>query len=277
MKWLAITLIVYFVIPFLVTQDWMSILANSFIPHIERNKEFIAIIVAILGTTISPYLFVWEASMEVEEIDIEREEKIKHHHRLPTLKNKVNLMRKGNAAGMIFSSLATFFIMLTAGTILFNWWIHNIATVQDAANALTPLAWKWSYALFAVGVLWTWFLTIPVLAGACSYIISEVAGRKWSINQNRTRGKSFYLVIMVSVLLGAVMNLLHVDPIKSLIWSAVWYGLIAPVLIAIILHICNNKSVMWEYTNGRKSNTLWIITFLLMSVAAIAMIYTSIF
>lgn len=114
MKWLAISLAVYFVIPFLVSQNRVAILSNAFIPHIQRNKEFIAIIVAILGTTISPYLFVRQASMEVEETAAEHEEKVKHHHRLPTLKNKVHLMRRGNAVGMIFSNVATFFIILTA-------------------------------------------------------------------------------------------------------------------------------------------------------------------
>lgn len=164
MKWLAIVLVVYMVIPFLMHQNWMSILSSAFIPHIEFNKEFIAIIVAILGTTISPYLFVWEASMEVEEVkELDRENK-KDHTIFPPMKRRVRLMQEGNAIGMIFSNVATFFIILTAGTILFSHGITNIGTVQDAANALRPLAGEWSYLLFAIGVIGTGFLTIPVLA-----------------------------------------------------------------------------------------------------------------
>lgn len=275
MKWLALTLAVYFIIPFLVQQDRLAIFEAAFTPHIQLNKEFIAILVAILGTTISPYLFVREASMELEWLTLEQKEKIKKRHRLPSLKNRVRLMKKWNATGMIFSSLAMFFIMLTAWTILFNWGIHNIQTVQDAANALRPIAWDWSYALFATGIMGTWFLTIPVLAGVCSYIISETIGRKGWISTSRSEWKSFYIVIIASVLVGAVMNLLHIDPIQSLIWSAIWYGLIAPVMIAIILHMCNNKKVMWDFTNKRITNIFWGIAFLLMAVAAIALLYTS--
>jgi hypothetical protein len=134
--------------------------------------------VAILWTTISPYLFVRQSSMEVEEETQMRSEKVKLHHRLPSMKRRMSLMQKWNAIGMVFSNIATYFIILTAGTILFQNGIHNIATVQDAADALRPLAGDRSYALFAIGVIGTWLLTIPVLAGACSYILSEVLGRE---------------------------------------------------------------------------------------------------
>ena len=157
---------------------------------------------------------------------------------------------------MVFSNIATYFIILTAGTILFSHGIHNIATVQDAANALRPLAGNWSYALFAIGVIGTGFLTIPVLAGACSYIISETFHRKGSINARWKNGKPFYLVIIIAVLAGAMMNLLGIDPIKSLIRTAILYGLTAPLLIAVILHICNNQKVMGKYTNGKLSNIM---------------------
>jgi Mn2+/Fe2+ NRAMP family transporter len=176
----------------------------------------------------------------------------------------------------VFSNIATYFIILTAGTILFQNGIHNIATVQDAADALRPLAGDRSYALFAIGVIGTWLLTIPVLAGACSYILSEVLGREGSINSKWKNWKSFYLVIIISVLIWSLMNLLGIDPIKSLIWTAILYGLTAPVLIAIIIHICNNPKVMWNNTNKRLSNTLGLICLALMAAAAIAMIVTSV-
>ena len=274
LKRLAITLSVYFIIPFMVHQNWLEVMYSSFIPHFEWSKEYIGILVAILWTTISPYLFVWEASMEVEEENQLRTEKVKEHHRLPSMKRRIWLMQKGNAIWMVFSNIATYFIILTAGTILFHNGIHNIDTVQDAANALRPLAGDWSYALFAIGIIGTWLLTIPVLAWACSYIVSEVFGWEWSINSNWRNWRSFYLVIIVSVLLGSIMNFLGIDPIKSLIWTAILYGLTAPILIAIVIHICNNPKVMGENTNKLLSNTLWIICFVLMSVAAIAMFIT---
>jgi Mn2+/Fe2+ NRAMP family transporter len=175
--------------------------------------------------------------------------------------------------GMLFSNLVMFFIILTTGTVLFKAGIHQIDTVEQAAQALKPLAGNFAYSLFAVGVIGTGLLAIPVLSGSLSYIISETFGWKQGLDKKFHEAKAFYLVIAVSLILGLLMNYIGISPIKALIYSAILYGLTAPILIAIIIHIANNKKVMGEYTNGKLSNILGFATLILMTVAAVVMLY----
>lgn len=271
MKRLTITLAVYIIIPFLVNNNYLEILKFTFIPHITRNKDFLMILVAILWTTISPYLFFWEASVEVEDEKEEIQEAKDVHKKMPSMLQREKTMQKDNFFGMLFSNIAMYFIILTAWSVLFKNGITNVATVQDVASALKPLAWNWSYALFAIWVIWTWFIAIPVLAWACSYIVSETFNRWWWVNADWKTWRSFYLVIIISVLLGALLNIFWFDPIKMLIWTAILYWIIAPPLILILLHISNNKKIMWNFTNNKRSNILWILCLLVMTVAVIAM------
>ena len=175
--------------------------------------------------------------------------------------------------GMLFSNLVMFFIILTTGTVLFNGGIHQINTVEQAAQALKPLAGNFAYALFAIGIIGTGFLAIPVLSGSLSYIITETFGWEQGLDKKFHEAKAFYLVISVSLVLGLLMNYIGISPVKALIYSAILYGLTAPILIAIILHIANNKKVMGEYTNGKLSNILGFTTLVVMTVAAVVMIY----
>jgi len=175
--------------------------------------------------------------------------------------------------GMLFSNIVMFFIILTTGTVLFNAGIHQIDTVEQAAQALKPLAGNFAYILFATGVIGTGLLAIPVLSGSLSYIITETFGWEEGLDKKFHEAKAFYAVIAISLILGLLMNELGISPVKALIYSAILYGLTAPVLIAIILHIANNKKVMGEYTNGKLSNTLGIATLILMTAAAVVMIY----
>ena len=175
--------------------------------------------------------------------------------------------------GMLFSNLVMFFIILTTGTVLFNGGIHQIDTVEQAARALKPLAGNFAYVLFAVGVIGTGFLAIPVLSGSLSYIITETFGWQQGLDKKFYEAKAFYIVIAISLISGLLMNEIGISPVKALIYSAILYGLTAPVLIAIIMHIANNKKVMGEYTNGRLSNIFGFATLLLMTTAAVAMIY----
>jgi Mn2+/Fe2+ NRAMP family transporter len=175
--------------------------------------------------------------------------------------------------GMLFSNIVMFFIILTTGTVLFNAGIHQIDTVEQAAQALKPLAGHFAYILFAVGVIGTGLLAIPVLSGSLSYIISETFEWEQGLDKEFHEAKAFYLVIAVSLILGLLMNYIGISPIKALIYSAILYGLTAPILIAIILHIANNKKIMSEYTNGKLSNILGFATLILMTVAAVVMIY----
>jgi NRAMP (natural resistance-associated macrophage protein)-like metal ion transporter len=237
LKYLCIVMLVYFVVPFLYKQDISQILQSTFIPRLEFSKEYLAILVGILGTTISPYLFFWQASVEVEEM----QHKQKH---LMVNKRIIHAMEKDVDFGMGFSGFVMYFIILTTGTVLYGAGIHQIDTVEQAAQALKPLAGELAYVLFATGVIGTGLIAIPVLSGALSYIYSETFGWEQGLDKKFHEAKGFYVIIMISLLLGLSMNYIGISPIQALIYTAILYGVTAPVLIGIILHISNNKEIM---------------------------------
>jgi len=264
LKYLCMVLLVYLIIPFLYKQDLPAILKATFIPTIKFDKDFISILVAILGTTISPYLFFWQATMEVE-----RQKK----KRLIVNKIIISEMKQDVDFGMLFSNVVMFFLILTTGTVLFNGGIHQIDTVEQAAQALKPLAGNSAYLLFAVGVIGTGLLAIPVLSGSLSYIVTETFGWKNGLDKKFHEAKVFYVIIGISLVLGLLMDHVGISPVKALIYSAILYGLTAPVLIAIILHISNNKKIMGKFTNGERANILGFAALILMTVAAVTLIY----
>ncbi len=266
LKYLCIVLLVYLVVPFLYHQDWLDIAKNTFIPTIQFNKNFISVLVGILGTTISPYLFFWQASMEVEEM----EHKKKH---LIVNKKIIHDMKQDVDFGMSFSGVVMFFIILTTGTVLFKGGIHQIDTVEQAAAALKPLAGNFAYLLFAIGVIGTGLLAIPVLSGSLSYIITETFGWEQGLDKKFHEAKAFYIVMAISLILGLSLNYIGISPVKALIYTAILYGLTAPVLIAIILHISNNKTVMGKFTNSRTSNVLGFAALGIMTAAAVVLLY----
>jgi Mn2+/Fe2+ NRAMP family transporter len=182
-------------------------------------------------------------------------------------------MKKDVDFGMLFSNLVMFFIILTTGSVLFNAGIHQIDTVEQAAKALKPLSGNAAYLLFAVGIIGTGFLAIPVLSGSLSYIITESFGWKEGLDKKFHNAKAFYVIIGISLILGLSLNYIGVSPIKALIYSAILYGLTAPVLIAIIIHIANNKKIMGKNTNGKISNILGIAALTLMTIAGFLLIY----
>lgn len=175
--------------------------------------------------------------------------------------------------GMGFSGLVMFFIILTTGTVLYNSGIHQIDTVEQAALALKPLAGNFAYLLFSIGVIGTGLLAIPVLSGSLSYIITETFGWQQGLDKKFHEAKAFYIVITISLLLGLSLNYVGISPIKALIYTAILYGLTAPVLIAIILHICNNKKVMGEFTNSKTLNIMGIAALIIMTLAGGALLY----
>ncbi len=266
LKYLCIVLLVYLIVPFLFKQDCMDIIKHTFIPTIEFNSAFLSILVGILGTTISPYLFFWQASMEVEEMSHKKRHLIVNKKIIHDMKQDVDF-------GMTFSGVVMFFIILTTGTVLFKGGIHQIDTVEQAAAALKPLAGNFAYLLFAIGVIGTGLLAIPVLSGSLSYIITETFGWEQGLDKKFHEAKAFYLVMAVSLLLGLSLNYVGISPVKALLYTAILYGMTAPVLIAIILHISNNKAVMGKFTNSKISNILGGIAFVVMTVAAIALLY----
>lgn len=266
LKYLCIVMLVYFVVPFLSTQNFSEIMKATFIPSIQWDKNFIAIIVGILGTTISPYLFFWQASVEVEEM------KSKKKH-LIVNKKLIHSMNQDVDFGMTISGFVMYFIILTTGTVLFKGGIHQIDTVEQAAMALKPLAGDLAYFLFALGVIGTGLIAIPVLSGSISYIITETFGWEQGLDKKFHEAKGFYVIIAISLVLGLSLNYIGITPIQSLIYTAILYGLTAPVLIAIILHISNNKKIMGENVNGLAANILGFAALIIMTVAAVALIY----
>ncbi|MHB1148169.1 MAG: NRAMP family divalent metal transporter, partial [Lutibacter sp.] len=236
LKWLCLSLLLYMIVPFMVKQDWGLIAKNTFIPEIKFNKNFISILVAILGTTISPYLFFWQATMEAEDMAHSTRKVIVNKRVLGNMKTDVNI-------GMFLSNVVMFFIILTAGSVLFPAGITQIDTVDQAAKALEPLAGKLTYLIFAIGILGTGLLAIPVLAGSQSYMLAETFGWKAGLDQKFPKAKPFYIAIIISLLVGLSLDFFGISPIKALLYTAISYGLTAPVLIAIILHIGNNKKI----------------------------------
>jgi len=244
-------------------------------------------LVAILGTTISPYLFFWQATMEAEDrnsgqtqlivdktfVDIHTVNIVSDKRQDRYFKALIHRMTKDVNFGMLMSNLVMFFIILATGTALFSHGIRNIDTVEQAAKALEPVAGRASYLLFAIGVVGTGLLAIPVLCGSLSYIVSETFSWKGSLNDKFYQAKPFYIVIIISLIIGLFINYLGISPIQALLYTSILYGVTAPVIIAIVLHISNNKKIMKQYTNNRLSNILGILTLLLMTVSAVYLIY----
>ncbi len=266
LKYMCIVLLVYLIVPFLHKQDMSAILKAAFIPSLKFDRDFILILVGILGTTISPYLFFWQASVEVEEM------KHKKRH-LVVDKKIIHEMKQDVDFGMSFSGLVMFFIILTTGTVLFNAGIHRIDTVEQAAMALKPLAGNMAYLLFSIGVIGTGLIAIPVLSGSLSYIITETFGWEQGLDKKFHEAKAFYVIIAISLIIGLSLNYVGISPIKALIYTAVLYGLTAPVLIAIILHICNNKKIMGDHVNSRTLNLLGFFALMIMTAAAAVLLY----
>ncbi len=266
MKYICLVLLVYLFVPFLVKQDISAIAMSTFIPHFSFSREYLAVLVGVLGTTISPYLFFWQTSMEIEVFHEKKKHIILDKFILPHMKKDIKY-------GMFFSVLVMYFITLTAGTVLHNNAVFEINNVEDAAKALKPIAGNLAYVLFAIGVIGISFLAIPVLAGSVSYIIAETFNWKEGLNKKFHEAKEFYFVMIIATLGGLIIQLAGIDPVKALLYTAILYGMTAPVIIAIIIHICNNKKIMEEYTNKPVNNVIGTLALLLMTGSAILLLW----
>ena len=266
LKNLCVVMLVYFIVPFLYKQDISAIIKATFIPSFEWSKAYLMVLVGILGTTISPYLFFWQASVEVEEMKSRKKHLIVNKKIIHEMKNDVDF-------GMAISGLVMYFIILTTGSVLFPAGVTQIDTVEQAALALKPLAGDMTYLLFAIGVIGTGLIAIPVLSGSLSYIFTETFGWEQGLDKKFHEARGFYVIIAISLLVGLSINYIGLSPIKALIYTAILYGLTAPVLIGIILHISNNKSVMGEFVNDRKTNLVGFAALIIMSVAAGMLFY----
>lgn len=261
LKYLALTVFSYIIAAFFIDQDWHRIFVSTIIPHFEWNKGYLLNITAMLGTTISPYLFFWQASEEVEEEIVSG--KIRGMGKgIPKINNgDIAQMRSDTAVGMFISNVVTFFIITTAASTLGANGITEITSAAQVAEALRPFAGNASFLLFTLGILGTGLLAVPVLAGSAGYAIAEAFGWKASLGKSFLQARAFYFVIIVATLLGALVNFSSINAIMMLYYAAAFNGLLAPPLMVIILLIANNKKIMGSYVNSRLSNVFgWTIT-----------------
>lgn len=250
LKYMALTLLVYVITAFTIKGfPWGDVLKHAVTPSLSFTKEQFILITGILGTTISPYLFFWETSQEVEEKISEGKTTIQERQEIGP--QEIRKMRVDVWTGMFFSNLVMFFIVAVCAAVLFPKGITNIASAADAAAALKPLAGNYASLLFTIGILGTGLLGVPILAGSASYAVSESFGWKEGLNMRLRKAAYFYGIIIISMLIGLVINFIGLDPIKALIYAAVINGLAAPVILVLIVILSSNKSVMGDKTNGK--------------------------
>ena len=277
LKWLALSLLAYPLTLFIVHQPWATVLKTSIIPHFEFSFAFFFIITGVLGTTISPYMFFWEASQEVEE---DKEKHLITDTKSFISKISVQKMRFDNSFGMIFSEVATWSIIVVSATVLHNNGVKDIKTAADAAKAIEPLVHTFPHAgflsklIFSTGIIGLGLLAIPVLSGSAAYSVAEAFNWKASLNLKFKNARGFYAVIIAATLIGLTLNFIGIDPVKALVYAAVLNGVAAVPLLFLILKIAANESIMGEFRSGWLSKIFLWITFIAMGAAAAALFYT---
>lgn len=274
LKYLSFALFAYIFTAFIpsVGMDWRAAFHGLVVPSLALSKDQIILICGILGTTISPYLFYWQSNQEVEEEEDGGNLTIKARQNSVN-PNKIKDMKVDVWSGMFYSNVVMFFTVSVCAAVLNKAGITNINSAADAANALRPIAGDNAYLLFAIGIVGIGLLAIPVLAGSISYALSEMFSWKTGLNRQLKEASAFYGVIIFATLIGLGLNFIGLDPIKSLIYSAVANGLAAPLLLVLIVLLSSNKKIMGDYTSGPFSKILGWLCVLLMTVAGVATIY----
>jgi NRAMP (natural resistance-associated macrophage protein)-like metal ion transporter len=265
-KWITLVLFAYVLTAFFAGVDWRQALLGTFRPHLSWSRDSLETLVGILGTTISPYLFFWQASQEVEE---ERAQgKTTVAQRKGASGNDLRRLKTDVVTGMLASNLIMYFIILTTAATLNAHGTVKIETAKQAAEALRPLAGKAAYLLFTLGLIGTGMLGVPVLAGSCAYAISEAASWRGSLEQKPRGAKKFYGVLGAAMAIGLVIEFTGLDAVKMLFWSAVVNGVLAPPLILLIILLTNDAQVMGKRVNSTVQRILAWTTFALMTAAA---------
>ncbi|MEO6513642.1 MAG: divalent metal cation transporter [Candidatus Saccharimonadales bacterium] len=272
LKWLALVLFSYVASSLLAHLNWSDVLHSAYIPSIHFNKQEIIIICAILGTTISPYLFFWQTSQEVEEQILQGKTTLRERSRAIT-RSEVNSMRVDVWSGMFLSNAVMFFIIAACGGILYTHGITEITSAAQAAEALRPFAGDASYFLFAVGIIGTGLLAIPVLAGASSYTIAESFRWREGLYRKLGQASAFYGIIIISMAVGLAINFLGIDPIKALIYAAIANGLVAPIILLLIVRIASDKKIMGRWANSPLSSGIGWLTTIAMAASGIMAVY----
>jgi NRAMP (natural resistance-associated macrophage protein)-like metal ion transporter len=270
LKYLALVLLVYVAVGLMINLDWREVIMHTIVPSMTFSRDQIFLICAILGTTISPYLFFWQSSQEVEE-DIERG-KTTVHAREGASSTDITDMRIDVWSGMTISNIVMFFIIAVCGATLFSHGITTISTAADAASALRPIAGEWAYLLFALGMIGTGLLSVPVLAGSSAYALAEALHWREGLYRKPTQAYGFYGVVVFSMLIALVLNFVGIDPIKALIYAAVGNGIVAPVMLILIVLLSSRDDVMGTWKNTRLVATLGWVLVGIMSIASVATI-----
>jgi|RhiMetdeSRZDD1v2_1073273.scaffolds.fasta_scaffold116965_2 NRAMP (natural resistance-associated macrophage protein)-like metal ion transporter len=271
-KWLTLVLVAYVLTAFVARVDWRLAVRLTFIPHLEWSRGFFSVLVAILGTTISPYLFFWQAAQEVEE---ERAMGRNLAHRRGATRAELDACRNDVVTGMFASNAIMYFIIMTTAATLHAHGKTNIATAQEAAEALRPLAGAGAYWLFTLGLIGTGMLAVPVLAGSCAYAIAEASAWRGSLDRRPARAKKFYAVLAVSMVLGVALNYAGLNAIKLLFTTAVINGVLAPPLILLVVLLTSDRTVMGNAVNSRVVSFLGWLTFVVMLVAAFGLFFAA--
>jgi NRAMP (natural resistance-associated macrophage protein)-like metal ion transporter len=271
-KWLTVALFAYVGAAFFARPDLADVLRGTFVPTLRLDPSLMTNLVAILGTTISPYLFFWQASQEVEEeISIGRRTL---RARRGATDAELKYAGVDVISGMFFSNVVMYFVILATAATVFATGKADIRSAAEAAQALRPLAGDAGYILFAIGLIGSGFLAVPILTGSSAYAIAEALGWKHGLDERPRRAKLFYAMIIVPTLIGTLVNFLGINPIRALFWTAVINGLLAPPLLVVIMFIVNNRRIMGERVNGGWANVVGWTTTIVMFAAAIGLILT---
>lgn len=271
-KWLALTLFSYIGAAFLAKPHWGEVLKATFVPSFHMDNKYLMTIVAILGTTISPYLFFWQTSEEVEDEKSLGRDTVEK--RIGATKAELKYAEWDTVIGMAFCNVVFYFVILASAATLHVAGKTDIQSATEAAQALRPLAGNGATLLFALGLIGAGFLAVPVLTGSSAYAVSEAFGWRSGLDEKPKDARRFYTVIAVSTLVGMLINFLGINPIKALFWTAVLNGLIAPPLLLVIMLVANNRDVMGENVNGRAANIGGWAATVVMFAAAIGLLLT---
>ena len=270
-KWLTLALFAYVITAFFAHPQLLDVLKATFIPHVELSQGFVMALVAVLGTTISPYLFFWQASSEVDEMAATSDTNPLVHHRSGTAA-ELRAARVDIVVGMAFSNLVMYFIILTSAAVLHAHGKTDIQTADQAAAALTPLAGPFAFVVFAVGIIGAGLLAIPILAGSASYALKEFLGLRGDLASKPRYRPTFYLILAAATMAGVVMNFAQLDPIRALFLAAVINGVVAPPLLVLIVWLGRDRRIMKQRTSGELSLALTGLTALAMGVAALTVL-----
>jgi NRAMP (natural resistance-associated macrophage protein)-like metal ion transporter len=280
LKYLTLSLFTYIITAIIVGGNWYQILIATLVPHIEFTTDFATLLVAILGTTISPYLFFWQASEEVEEEVSEKKIKEIGKGKPKVSKKEVKSMMIDTAVGIGFAHFITWAIIITTAGSLHNHGLTDIQSAEQAAKSLEPLVKSFpnsgiiSKLIFAMGIVGTGLLSIPVLASSTAYALSDTFGWKQGLSKKFKQAKAFYIIIIISGLIGLAMNFIGINPIKALVYASVINGVVSVPILFVIMKIANDKQILKEKTNGHLTNIIGWMTFIIMTVAAITMFVT---